>query len=320
MTHEGLLDRALDRTIVPGYSRIGYHLRRLHWDTLPDGALRGRHVLVTGGTSGLGLAAAEDVARLGAVVHVLGRDLARTTDAVAGLQTRVHEGEFTVEVCDVGSLEAVAEFTDDFARRVPELYGLVHNAGTMTRERTESDSGHELVLTVHALGPHLLTSLLRPVLPAGSRVIWVSSGGMYAQPLPIGDLEYATERYDATTAYARTKRMQVVLSELWATELAEDDVAVQAMHPGWADTPGVQTHLPRFRSLMRPVLRTAAEGADTVVWLLAADGLDPSTGGFWCDRAPRPTHFLGRHQESDSDRAKLWAFCERAIAPWVSAG
>ena len=70
------------------------------------------------------------------------------------------------EVCDVGDLDAVRTWAKEFADRVPELHGLVHNAGTMTEERQESPQGHELALAVHVLGPHLVTELLQERLAA----------------------------------------------------------------------------------------------------------------------------------------------------------
>jgi dehydrogenase/reductase SDR family protein 12 len=312
----GPLDRALDLTVVPGYSRIGYAVRRRHWSPLPERGLEGRVVLVTGGTSGLGLATVEACARLGATVHLLGRDRGRGEEAARGVRARVPNSEILVEECDLGSLKAVAVFAEDFAARVPELHGLVHNAGLMADERTETAEGHELTLSVHVLGPHLLTALLLPVLTPGSRVVFVSSGGMYAQPLPVDDPEFRTGSYSGATAYARAKRMQVVLAEQWAERLADRGVGVHAMHPGWADTPGVRTHLPRFRALTRPILRSSEEGADTVVWLVAEPGLDPATGGFWMDREVRPTHFLGRHHESAADRLRFWAFCREAVSEY----
>ena len=66
----------------------------------------------------------------------------------------------------------------------------------------------------------------------------------------------------------------MILTELWAERLRGTGVSVHSMHPGWADTPGVQTSLPRFRKLMRPLLRNADQGADTIVWL--AGGAEPA--------------------------------------------
>jgi NAD(P)-dependent dehydrogenase (short-subunit alcohol dehydrogenase family) len=318
-SREGVLDLLLDRTIVPGYSRIGYRLRRSRWTPIPDRALEGRRILVTGGTSGLGLATAEGCARLGATVHLLGRDRQRGESAARGIRRRVPNADIVVEECDLGSLAAVAAFAADAAARVPVLDGLVHNAGVMTEQRTESREGHELTLSVHVLGPHLLTSLLRPAFAEGARVVFVASGGMYAQPLAVVDPEYREGEFSGVTAYARAKRMQVVLAQRWAEELGDGGqtgTGVHVMHPGWVDTPGVRDSLPRFRMLTRPILRTPDEGADTMVWLLAEPDLDPPTGGFWMDRTVRPTHYLGRHQESAADRERFWEFCGTAVAPY----
>ena len=95
--------------------------------------------------------------------------------------------------------------------------------------------------------------------------------------------------YSGTTAYARAKRAQVVLAEEWGKRLRDDRIAVHAMHPGWADTPGLETGLPGFRTVLGPILRSPEEGADTIVWLAAAEEPGRVTGKFWLDRAPRST-------------------------------
>lgn len=142
-------------------------------------------------------------------------------------------------------------------------------------------------------------------------MIWIASGGMYGQRLRADDLQYERGEYGPTTGYARTKRAQVVLSELWAEELAGEGVVVNAMHPGWADTPGIASSLPGFSRLIRPILRTNEQGADTTVWLAAAAEPARLSGRFWHDRRPRPTHYLGRTKESADDRRALWEACRR---------
>ena len=134
---------------------------------------------------------------------------------------------------------------------------------------------------------------------------------MYTQRLHADDLQMECEAFDGTTAYARSKRAEVVLTELWAQHLAATGVVVHAMHPGWADTPGVQTSLPAFHRVMRPLLRTAEEGADTIVWLASADEPAHSTGLLWHDRRPRPVHRVPWTRESDAERQALWDACER---------
>ena len=85
------------------------------------------------------------------------------------------------------------------------------------------------------------------------------------------------------------------------------------MHPGWADTPGLSSSLPRFYRLMRPLLRDPHEGADTIVWLATADRdeIDQRSGEFWHDRRPRPKHRLPWTRESRQERERLWAECAR---------
>lgn len=303
----------MDRSVVLGYTRMGSALRSRWWpdDPAPD-ALVGRRVLVTGATSGIGEAAVEGYLRLGATVHLLGRSAAKVADSVAAARAAVPGAEVVGEVCDVGDLDAVRAWAADFAGRVPALDGLLHNAGTMTgSERTTSVQGHELCLAVHVLGPHLMTALLLDPLRAadGSSVVWMSSGGMYSAKLhadDADDIEYRVGDYDGVRAYARTKRMQVVLADEWSRGLAGSDVRVESMHPGWAGTPGVKDHLPRFEKLTRPLLRTAEDAADTAVWLVATR--PPSEAGhFWHDRAQRPVVFPGQRPP---DRASVQRLLE----------
>ena len=117
----------------------------------------------------------------------------------------------------------------------------MHCAGVLPPERTVTAQGHEVTFATHVLGPFLLTAGLRPLLQADGdgRVIWVSSGGMYTAPLPADDLEYEAGEYKGSTAYARTKRMQVVLAEqLAAAFIQPGDPVVHSMHPGMGGDPG----------------------------------------------------------------------------------
>lgn len=305
---DSVLDRALDRAVVPGYSRIGYLVRRRAWpaDDPAPGSMAGRRVLVTGASSGLGTATARELARLGATVHLVVRDEARGQETLAAITEEVPGAELRVERCDVSDLADVRRCAADLLARLDRVDVLVHNAGVLPAERIETAEGHELTVATHVLGPVLLTELLMPLLSGHeARVVLVSSGGMYTQRLPTDDPEYRHGDYRGATAYARSKRMQVTLAPTLQERWAEDGVLVHAMHPGWADTPGVATSLPGFRTVMRPLLRDAEAGADTVVWLAATSQRLPG-GLFWHDRAPRPTHYLRGTREAPEDRARLW--------------
>lgn len=310
-----LVDAALDRLVVPGYSRLGFAARRAGWDTLKPGCLDGRTVVVTGASGGLGAATARGLVALGARVELVVRDRARGEQARAALRAEHPGAVVEIAQCDVSSLADVRRYAAEVRSREAAVHGVVHNAGVMPPERTETAEGHELALATHVLGPFLLTRELRPVLRAGAtptsptRVVFVSSGGMYTASLPTDDPEFRSGTYSGGAAYARTKRMQVVLDELLADDLASDGIVVHSMHPGWADTPGVASSMPGFRRVTGPLLRTDEQGADTAVWLQAAAEAGHCTGVFWHDRAPRPTHYLPRGAESPEARAALWTLC-----------
>jgi dehydrogenase/reductase SDR family protein 12 len=197
----------------------------------------------------------------------------------------------------------------------------VHNAGVLPPERRETPEGLELTFATNVLGPHLLTRLLRDRLveSAPARVIFVSSGGMYTRRLDVDDLQSRTGEFDGRVAYARSKRADVVLAERWAEELAGTGVVVHSMHPGWADTPGIKTSIPTFRRVMRPLLRSPEQGADTIVWLAAADEPGGMTGRFWCDRHVRALHYpFARTHETPEERDRLWHALE-ALATGAAA-
>lgn len=300
-----VVDRALDATIVPGYTSIGRAVRsRLPgWPDDPNpGVLAGRHVLVTGASSGLGEATAAGLAGLGAFVHLVVRDRAKGEQVVADLglgdMAQVHR-------CDLSDLDDVRALARELLDGAP-LAAVVHNAGVMPPERAESAQGHELSMAVHVLGPVLLTELLLPVLD-GARVVFVTSGGMYAQKLRADDPEFETGDYSPTTAYARSKRAQVELLPLLDARWRTHGLEVNAMHPGWAATPGVTESLPGFEKVVGPLLRDPATGADTAVWLAAAQP-SPGAGLLWQDRRPRPTTWFGVNSTDEAQRARLWAW------------
>ncbi|HEY1509198.1 MAG TPA: SDR family NAD(P)-dependent oxidoreductase [Solirubrobacteraceae bacterium] len=295
------------------YTKLGYELRSRRWDQSELAPMDGKVALVTGATSGLGEAAAAGLARLGATVWLLARNRERGEDALARIAQRTGRDRLKVGICDLSEHRSVRGFAERFAAECPRLDVLVNNAGVLTHERKLSRDGIELTLATNVVGPFLLTKLLVGALQASApaRVVNVSSGGMYTQRLATDDLQSAHGRFRGAAAYARSKRVQVVLSELWAQRLADTGVVVNAMHPGWVDTPGLRDSLPGFRRLVGPLLRTPEQGADTIVWLAAAPRAATESGGFWFDRTRRPTHLLPWTSESETDRRRLWAGIER---------
>jgi dehydrogenase/reductase SDR family protein 12 len=295
------LDTLLDRTVIGGYGAPGLALRR-RLPTWPEdsGRMDGKVVVVTGATAGLGLAAAEAFAALGARVHVVGRDPQRVERVVAGIPGAVGG------LCDVSNLASLDAFVSAWTG---PLDVLVNNAGVMAAERSLTADGIELTFATNVLGPFFLIDRLRHQMGPGSRIINVSSGGMYGQAL--GDDLQNEKAYKGVTAYARTKRAEVVLTEQWAQRLSHP--VVHAMHPGWAATPGVKTSMATFSKLTKPILRTPQQGADTIVWLGGSQVPLATSGLFWHDRRPRPTHLLPRTRETAEQRERLWDLCTALV-------
>ena len=317
------LDRALDAAVVPGFSRIGFVLRSRveHWADIDAMPMNGRIVVITGPTSGLGAETARMLARAGAQLVLVGRNPEKCDAIAAELRAMKTQPVVDIVRAEMGDLESVASASNEIARRFPRVDVLVHNAGALLKTRESSPQGIEQTVASHVVGPHLMTTVLRDVLRAThGRVITVSSGGMYAAPLPQLQKGEHLEMsdYDGTRQYAVAKRAQVTLNRLWAEN--EPDVEFAAMHPGWADTPGVQESIPLFRTVTRPILRTAAQGADTIAWLAAVNPLPRESGAFWCDRAVREIHKVPSTRRSDNPEARtaLWNWCNETIRPFLA--
>jgi dehydrogenase/reductase SDR family member 12 len=302
-----VVDQALEVTVAGSFTRVGYEVRRRAFGWPGQGPdLSGRTVLVTGATSGLGRAAAFALAGSGADVVLLGRDRQRTEAAAGAVRAATRGAHVDTVVADLANLAEVRGAAAELALRLDGLDALINNAGALTHGYTVTGDGLELTYQTHVVAPFLLTHLLLPLLQArpGSRVITVSSGGMYAEPLRF-PVAMASTEYDGVRAYARAKRAQVVLNVQWAERVAAPPT-FHAMHPGWADTPGVVHSLPTFHRVVGRFLRTPEEGADTIVWLAGADEAAGTDGLFWLDRRPRGTDRLPWTRSDDAAAQRLW--------------
>lgn len=313
-----IVDRLLEAPVAPSFTKVGYQARRAleDWTELSSYDLTGRTMVVTGATSGLGLAAAHQLGACGARLVVVGRNEAKTTGVCQDLAAQTG-AEVEAVIADMGDLDAVRSASTQILELAPALDVLVHNAGALSDVRRLNAAGLEQTVASQVVGPHAMTTALLPALQAAKpgRVLTMSSGGMYSAPLSITGLQMSEERYKGAEQYARAKRAQVTLTELWADRVDPAEVVFHSLHPGWADTPGVEDALPTFRKIVGPLLRSPEQGADTLVWL-AADDTEPlaSTGGFWLDRRARSIHKLPTTRRTDTPerRQALWEWVQEA--------
>lgn len=312
MNGRDIVDALVEAPVVTSFTRIGYvvRLRLDGWRPLQGYDLSGRVIVLTGATSGLGKAAAMQFADCGATLVLVGRDADRNDQAVAAIIASSGNLNVTQVAADMGDYEQVKELANRVLAEHDRLDVLIHNAGTLTADRRTAPDGTEATVASQVVGPFLLTSLLldRLATTPQSRVLTMSSGGMYSSGLTVSGLQMSEAEYRGTEQYARAKRAQVVLNEMWAERFGSLGIHFHAMHPGWASTPGVDASLPTFSKIMGPLLRSADQGADTLVWLAADDIALQSNGGFWLDRRPRSTHKIPRTKSAETPerRSRLW--------------
>ncbi|CAM9309827.1 unnamed protein product, partial [Phaeothamnion confervicola] len=312
-----------------------------------EGNLKGRVAIITGANRGLGFATAKALASKHASVHMLCRDALRGTEARDRLIAETGNPDVTMHEVDVSDFDAIRSFAKEFGRHATRLDVLINNAGGMPSERQTTPQGNEVIMATMLGGCHLLTGLMAQLLKAAAtptglaesssnadasgsvsggfkagtaagRVINVSSAGMYLVKGSSRDLNGESRTYDGTFTYSMAKRLQVMLTELWARRFQKEAgeagplVTVNSMHPGWSDTPGLQIYMPGFHARQKHSLRTQEQGADTIVWLAAAgweSGVAPAgrTGEFWFDRRPQRTHLrLAGTTASAQEEAQLW--------------
>ena len=306
-------DAVLDPTIVGAFGRGGFKRHQIGFDQGDLAVdLSGRVCAVTGANGGLGYATAAGLAARGATVWLLCRNQERGQKALDTLQATTGNPNLRLGIVDVASLEDI----DRFVRHPPfeSLDVLVNNAGILPTSRSSTAEGLDSTLATNLVGPFALTAGLLPALESGraARIIWVSSGGMYPRKLDLERLWHPPDPFDGVTAYADTKRAMVVTSARMAKALESRGIAVHCMHPGWADTPGVQSSIPGFWRMTRRMLRSPEEGADTTVWLAACDRAHARSGLFWFDRVPRRTHFVPWTRHTPAAEDAFW----QALHDW----
>lgn len=306
------IDDLLERTVLFGYDRIGYRIRSAGWNNQDQALdLHGRVFVVTGANSGLGFAVARELSQRGARVRLACRNAERAAAAEAQIRAQHPAASIQTDLADLAEPGDVRALAGRVLSEESRLDGLINNAGVLLHERSENSAGVERTFATNCLAYFSLGNLLAPLLAStpGGRVINVSSGGMYLARLNVNDPQFKERAYDGLQAYAETKRAEVALAALWSQTPAFGAYA-WSMHPGWADTTAVQQSLPGFRAVMQWTLRSAEEGADTIVWLAALkDAAAITNGGFYFDRKARRTHRLERTRSSAAEIRRLWELC-----------
>ena len=270
------------------FSRLGYR-RALKDQPALNPDFGGQTWLVTGATGGIGRAIALTANRFGARVLAVGRSAEKLSDLK---QAAKHPTRLVPLSANLSLLAEIRRLPARRSVQARAIDVLVNNVGILSNQHEMTDEGFETSFATNLLGPYVLTEALydADLLANDGIVVTVSSGGMYGSPLKLEPMNCLDpESFDGMAAYAMHKRAQVVLTRWWNDRWAGKPSA-HVMHPGWVDTAGVQTSLPGFRRTLKAVLRTPAQGADTVLWLAKKRPEPLVEGGIWLDRTIQSEH------------------------------
>jgi retinol dehydrogenase-14 len=269
--------------------------------------MTGRTVLVTGATSGIGRATALGLATMGARLAITGRDRERT-DAAADEIRAAGGGQVDVFVGDLSSQSAVRQLAAEVLLQLPRIDVLVNNAGGYWDTRHITADGYEGTFALNHLAPFLLTNVLldRLRLGAPARVVTVASGAHTMGRIDFDDLQ-GKRSYSGSRAYNQSKLANVLFTYELARRLQGTGVTANALHPGvvrtgfGAEDPGVVQRL--FVPLMRPFMKTPAQGAVTSIYLASAPDLGQVTGRYFADRKPKQS---SKASYDEAVAARLW--------------
>jgi len=251
--------------------------------------IRGKTVLVTGATSGIGLEASVALARQGARVIMVGRNQAKTEAARADVASRSGSKEVSYLLADFASQASVRALADAVRSRADRLDVLVNNAGGVNKARTVTADGIETTFAVNHLGYFLLTNLLLDLVvkSAPARVVTVASVGHRRGTLDFEDLGFERGGYSIMRAYSRSKLANILFANELARRRAGSGVTSNSLHPGSVDT-NIWSGAPLWAKpiiqvLLRPFFISAEKGGERIVQLAASPELEGVTGKYFED-------------------------------------
>ena len=279
-----------------------------------DPKLTARRVLISGASSGIGLAAALQLAAMGAEVVTVSRDGARgaaARDRVVAAATGV---EPTFLPADLSSLEAVRNLAGRLHERFDSLDVLINNAGTASGRRVLTVDGFERTFAVNHLAPFLLTELVLDLLgaaPAARVVNTVSE--THSGRLDFGNLQ-GERRYSFFSAYARSKTAAILFTYELARRLDGSGITSNCFTPGPTASDfgrGLGGMVEVMGGLMRLIGTPAEKSARTAVYLATSPEVEGLTGQYFVKGKPARSKRITYDREV---AARLWAVSEQLIA------
>jgi retinol dehydrogenase 14 len=266
--------------------------------------MKGKTVLVTGATDGIGKATALQLATLGARVIVHGRSAERIQKAVADIKDSKGEPAEALEA-DFSSLARVRDCGAEILKRFPRLDVLVHNAGVFEADRRLTIDGFETTFAVNHLAPFLLThvvlDLLRQSVPA--RIVLVSSITHVNSTCDFNNLQ-GERSYDGRKAYSLSKLANALFTVELAQRLRGSGITVNCLHPGVVATKLLRVGFGNMSAA------STARGAETSVYLASSPEVEGVSGKYFVNRLEADPSPLANNA---AIRSRLWQLSEEYV-------
>lgn len=269
--------------------------------------MSGKTCVITGANTGIGKAAAESLAALGARIVMVCRSRERgeraRADITAAASRGGRGGSADLLIADLSSQAEVRAVASDILAAYPRIDVLVNNAGLALRQRELTVDGIERTFAVNYLAYFMLANLLLPALRAAghARIINVSSAAHGRAKLEFDNLQ-GERKYSNVGMYAASKLEDVMLTFALARRLGGTGIAVNSLHPGVVATE-IWRQVAILRILSRWFMASPEKGARTTVYLAASPDVDGVTGQYFDECQPAKTSRTSRDVEMQE---RLW--------------
>jgi dehydrogenase/reductase SDR family member 12 len=304
--------------MIHDFTKYGYRNSRKRWKVILNSGI-GKTVLITGGSTGVGLEISILYARAGAKVIVVEKKPENLYSSVDHIKKLTGNPNIFPILADLSLMSENSRVAELIKQNFADLSIIVNNLGNIYHNQIITQEGFEKSASLMLMGPYVLVESLYPILVhhKDSRVINVSSGGMYSQRFTLRDLFNSTD-YNGMILFAKYKRAMVILSDYWAMKWKRSGVKSFSMHPGWTDTESIRNSLPVFYRFMKTFLRSPDEGADCAFWLGISEDLEEMTGGFWFDRELQTQHIFLNTSNSDEEINECIEYLENICSPYIN--
>ena len=274
--------------------------------------MRGKYVLLTGATSGIGRACAHELARMGATVTIICRDEIKGKALMEEVVASAGNDKFEILIGDLGVQADIRRMADEYLASGKPIHVLLNNAAVVNVKRQVTVDGIEAMFATNHLAYFLLTNLLMERIKesAPARIVNVASSGHgLVKDMGFDDIQ-AERFYKTFKIYGRSKLGNILFTRELAERLRSHDVTVNALHPGAVSTGlGAQNYAwsKALLALLRPFFRSPEQGAATSLYVATAEELNGITGKYFADckqANPKPWAL------DDAAARRLWALSE----------